>query len=118
MAGKAADQAGKQDDIASLKAQIDNLTEREFLARNPQAEANLSTLKLIAKGAGVSIAEAAELPEFKSLVTGSEPQNKRTIAGSNNRIAQPASAETFNAAEHAGDANKMGEFVAQTFFIK
>lgn len=121
MAGKAADLSGKPDDIARLTAQVEELTEREFLARNPQAETNLEVLKLIAKGAGVSLQQAAELPQFKSLVetqSGSVAINKRTIAGSNNRVAQPASTDAFNAAEHAGDATKMGEFVVNQFFKK
>lgn len=120
MAGKAADLTGKLDDIASLQAKVEELTEREFVARNPQIEANLEVLKLMAKGAGVSLQEAAELPQFKSLLetTGSATQNRRTIASSNNRVAQPASTETFNPEEHAGDPLKLGEFVANQFFKK
>lgn len=120
MAGKAADLAGKVDDIATLQARVEELTEREFVARNPQIEANLEVLKLMAKGAGVSLQEAAELPQFKSLleVTGSATQNRRTIASSNNRVAQPASTDTFKPEEHAGDPLKMGEFVVNSFFKK
>lgn len=121
MAGKAADLSGKTDDIASLKTEIENLKEREFLARNPQVETNLEVLKLIAKGAGVSLQEAAELPQFKTLMeskTGTEAVTKRTIASSNNRTVQSTSDTPFNAAEHAGDANKMGEFVVNQFFKK
>lgn len=121
MAGKAADLSGKTDDIASLKTEIENLKEREFLARNPQVETNLEVLKLIAKGAGVSLQEAAELPQFKSLTvaqTGTEAVTKRTIAGSNNRTVQSTSDQVFNAQEYAGDATKMGEFVVNQFFKK
>lgn len=121
MAGKAADLSGKSDDIAILKAQVEDLTEREFIARNPQVETNLEVLKLMAKGAGVTLQEAAELPQFKTLMeskTGIETVTKRTIAGSNNRVAQPAGTEVFNPQEHAGDAAKMGEFVVNKFFKK
>jgi len=121
MAGKAADLSGKSVDIATLQAKVEELTEREFVARNPQVETNLEVLKLIAKGAGVSLQEAAELPQFKSLTVaqaGSETVTKRTIASSNNRIAQPASTEAFSPQEHAGDATKMGEFVVNQFFKK
>lgn len=121
MAGKAADLSGKTDDIAVLKTEIESLKEREFLARNPQVETNLEVLKLIAKGAGVSLQEAAELPQFKSLTEmqpGTETQSKRTIAGSNNRVAQVGVTQDFDPQEHAGDANKMGEFIANQFFKK
>lgn len=121
MAGKAADLSGKTDDIASLKTEIESLKEREFLARNPQIETNLEVLKLIAKGAGVSLQEASELPQFKTLMesrTGSENVTKRTIASSNNRVVQHTGNEVFNPQEHAGDAQKMGEFVVNQFFKK
>lgn len=121
MAGKAADLSGKTVDIASLQTEIENLKEREFIARNPQVETNLEALKLIAKGAGVSLQEAAELPVFKSLTvaqTGTETSVKRTIASSNNRTVQSTSEQAFNAQEHAGDAAKMGEFVVNQFFKK
>lgn len=120
MAGKAADLSGKTVDIASLQTEIENLKEREFLARNPQVETNLEVLKLIAKGAGVSLQEAAELPQFKSLTEAKagEPVTKRTIASSNNRTVQSTNDQAFNAEEHAGDATKMGEFVVNQFFKK
>lgn len=120
MAGKAADLSGKTVDIASLQTEIENLKEREFLARNPQVETNLEVLKLIAKGAGVSLQEAAELPQFKSLTEAKagETVTKRTIASSNNRTVQSTSDQAFNAQEHAGDAQKMGEFVVNSFFKK
>lgn len=121
MAGKAADLSGKTVDIAQLQAKVEELTEREFIARNPQVETNLEVLKLMAKGAGVSLQEAAELPQFKSLMetkAGTDTVTRRTIAGSNNRVAQPAPTETFNPQEHAGDATKMGEFVVNQFFKK
>lgn len=120
MAGKAADLSGQVDNIASLQAQVEELKEREFVARNPQIEANLDTLKLIAKGAGVSLQEAAELPQAKALfeLTGSTTQNKRTIASSNNRVVQPAPTDSFKPEEHAGDPLKMGEFVVNQFFKK
>ena len=121
MAGKAADLTGKSEDIATLKAQVEELTQREFLARNPEVETNLEVLKLMAKGAGVSLQEAAELPQFKSLMeakAGTEAVTRRTIASSNNRTVQSTSDQEFNAQEHAGDATKMGEFVVNTFFKK
>jgi hypothetical protein len=121
MAGKAADLSGKTDDIASLKTEIESLKEREFLARNPQVETNLEVLKLMAKGAGVSLQEAAELPQFKTLMesqAGTQAVSKRTIASSNNRVAQPASTDQFDPVAHAGDATKMGEYVVNAFFKK
>jgi len=121
MAGKAADLSGKTVDIAQLQTQIEELKESEFFARNTQHEANRDLLKTLAKGAGVSIQEATELPAYRSLmekVAGQPVQNKRTIAGSNNRIAQPVASDSFNAQEYAGDATKMGEFVVNKFFTK
>lgn len=117
MAGKAASLEGQAPDIAKMQAQIADLTEREFLARNPQHEANLELLRVVAKGAGVSIQEAAEL--FAYTVVMQQPveaQSKRTIAASNNRVAQQSTQEDVSAVH--GDPLKSAEYVVNNFFKK
>jgi hypothetical protein len=119
MAGKAADLIGNDKKAGETKAEYESriaaLEQEAFLARNPQHEANLELLQTLAKGAGVSLKEAAELPAYVKVLESTQQvnQTKRTIASSNTRVSAPAQ---DNVTEVLGDVQKSGEYVVEKFF--
>lgn len=121
MAGKAADLIGNDKKSGETKAEYEGriaaLEQENFLARNPQHEANLELLQTLAKGAGVSLKEAAELPAYVKVLESTQQSNlnKRTIASSNTRVAQPTETTVKDV---FGDAQKSGEYVVENFFKK
>ena len=125
MAGRVADLQGKREEpkVAKTPEAADDsrfqaLETELFLSRNPSHEANLEVLQALASSAGVSLKEATELPAYTALyekaVGYDENQNKRTIAGSNNRVAQSDS-NADELAEAIGDPNKSAEYVMKHF---
>jgi hypothetical protein len=119
MAGKAADLIGNDKKASETQAQyearIAALEQEAFLARNPQHEANLELLQTLAKGAGVSLKEAAELPAYQKVIESAQQaaQSKRTIASPTNRVAPPAEPKVE---EVFGDPLKSAEYVVNKFF--
>lgn len=119
MAGKAADIIGNDKKAGESKAQYEEriaaLEQDNFLARNPQHEANLELLQTLAKGAGVSLKEAAELPAYLKVIESTQQatQSKRTIPSSNSRVALPSEPKPEDA---YGDPLKSAEYVVNKFF--
>jgi len=120
-AGKAADLEGKlkaaatdgngnQSDeaINELKEQLNQLQTANFYANHPDADRDL--VETIAKANGITREEALDTDLYKKTVAAPE---KRTIAGSNNRVAQTS--KEFNPKDHAGDADALAKFVTDTY---
>ena len=103
------DNNGKTDDSAynELKEQLNQLQNDNFYTKNP--DANRDLVETIAKANGMSREEAMQTELYKNTVAAPE---KRTVASSNNRIAQPSS-DDFNPADHAGDATALADYVAK-----
>jgi hypothetical protein len=119
MAGKAADLIGNDKKVSETQTQyearINALEQQVFLAENPQHVANLELLQTLAKGAGVTLAEAAELPSYQSVLerTNQATPSKRTIASPTNRVAPPSEPSVEDV---YGDPLKSAEFVVNKFF--
>lgn len=119
MAGKAADLIGNDKKASESQIEYEKriaaLEQEAFLARNPQHEANLDLLQTLAKGAGVSFKEAAELPAYLAVLQQTQQVNssKRTIPSPTNRVAPP---QEDNVNDVLGDPMKSAEFVVKKFF--
>ena len=87
MAGKAADLSGRKDDqeVSSLKAEIEAIKLESWFARNPEHEGNRKILEALAKANNTSIEKAAELEEYQALVKPTSKPEKRTVVDSKNR---------------------------------
>lgn len=103
------DDNGKTDDsaITALQEQLNQLQNDNFYAKHP--DANRDLVETIAKANGMSREEAMQTDLYKNTVAAPE---KRTVASSNNRVAQPSS-DDFNPADHAGDATALADYVAK-----
>ena len=131
-AGKAADLEGKlrealeqpkedavaatpDSEVESLKQTVVSLQEDSFFAQNPSHAENRDLLKALAKAENTSLIDAVNLPAYKNVMDKLEstPQ-QRTVAASNNRVAQPSNTD-FNPAEHAGDATALAKYVNDKF---
>jgi len=87
MAGKAADLSGRRDDqeVSSLKAEIEAIKLESWFARNPEHESNRKILEALAKANSTSIEKAAELEEYQAITKPSSKPEKRTVVESRNR---------------------------------
>lgn len=120
-AGKAADLEGKLkvaaaagDDAkyADLQEQLNQTKLEVFYSQNP--EVNKELVETIAKANGITPQEAINTDLYKNTVAAPA---KRTVADTNNRVAQPKSDE-FNPKDHAGDADAMAKYVHEQFIAK
>lgn len=120
-AGKAADLEGKikaakadpestNEDVASLREELNQTKLEVFYSQNP--DVNKELVETIAKANGISPQEAINTDLYKNTVA-KEPE-KRTVAASNSRVAQPAN--DFNPKDHAGDADALAKHVAENYF--
>lgn len=130
-AGKAADLEGKikaaqadpktsDEAVAVLQEQLNTLTEQlnqsqadSFFSSNEEYAANRALIEKLAKADGISPKEVVESDVYKSVAK--EPE-KRTVAASNNRVAQTS--KEFNPNDHAGDADALAKYVTENFVIK
>lgn len=130
-AGKAADLEGKikqaqtdpatsSEEVAKLQEQLNAITteltqtkHESFFNSSEEYRANRALIEKLAKADGVSPQEVVESDVYKSVAK--EPE-KRTVAASNNRVAQ--SSKEFNAKDHAGDATTLARHVVDNFLIK
>ena len=120
-AGKAADLEGKLKQAASdgddakyreLQEQLNQTKLEVFYSQNPDVNRELA--ETIAKANGIDVREAVNTDLYKNTVT-KEPE-KRTVATSNNRVAQPAK-DDFNPKDHAGDADALAKFVTEKYLM-
>lgn len=106
-----------------LRAQVEQLTQamaqnqsETFFATNPDHSANRTIIEDIARARGITAAEVVGLPEYQTIhdaqKTASEVQSKKTIADSNNRVAQPSSQDDM---PQPGDKQAFGRYVAENF---
>ncbi len=105
--------------VAELQAQIATNTTDAFFAQNQDHAANRSLLEKIAKADHITIAEAINSAEYKSIfeaqTVADSAQSKRTVADTNNRVAQP---ETKDEMPKPGDRAAAGAYVTDKFFKK
>lgn len=126
-AGKASDLEGKLKQAvkepgetnAEYEERLARLEQENFFARNSEHEANRSLLEKIAKADGISLAQAVESTEYKAIFeaqqSANEAQSKRTVAASNNRVAQGGKDE-FDPNQFVNNPRAAAEFVAEKFF--
>lgn len=132
-AGKAADLEGKikaaqadpdtsDDAVQALQEQLNSLSQQlnqaqtdNFFSSNDEYSANRELIEKLARADGVSPAEVVESDMYKSVAK--QPE-KRTVATSNNRVAQGSEDKQFNPAEHAGDADALAKYVTETYLTK
>tara|TARA_R100001230_G_C5659487_1_gene164212 strand:- start:357 stop:947 length:591 start_codon:yes stop_codon:yes gene_type:complete len=106
--------------VAQLQGQVNQNTVDTFFAENKDHAANRSLLEKIAKADGSTVADAVNSAEYKSILdaqkTANEVQSKRTVADTNNRVAQPEA--QGQEMPKPGDRVAAGAFVANQFFKK
>ena len=119
-AGKAADLEGKvkaaqadpetsDERLAALQEQLTQTQLEVFYSQNPDVNRELA--ETIAKANGIDIKEAVNTDLYKNTVA-KEPE-KRTVATSNSRVAQPSANDTFD--PKGKSADEIAEFVAKTY---